>query len=160
VNAVTHVAYGNVVVSETKGEMHTLARRCQKALGTASLVYLERVVAAVQDCLERHPPESSEEGVVSRCLGHIGETGLVLPTDGRAATQIEEAKRDLGYAVDDPACRRALGGLDACGEDGESAKACMACTAWRRAVEAVRSVYGPRLPGLGPVLASPAPTCQ
>ena len=160
VNAVTHVAYGNVVVSETKGEMRRLAHQCQKALGTASLVYLERVVAAAQDCLERHPPESSEEGVVSLCLGYIGETGLVLPTDCKAATQIGEAKRDLGRAINDPACRQTLGGLDACGKDGESAKACITCTAWRRAVEAVRSVYGPRLPAAGPVLASPAPTCR
>ena len=160
VNAVTHVAYGNVVVSETKGEMRTVARQCQKALGTASLLYLERVVAAAQDCLERHPPESSEEGAGSLCLGYIGDSRLVPPTDCRAATQIEEAKRDLGRAIDGPACRQALGGLDACGKDGASAKACIACTAWRRAVEAVRSVYGPRLPAVGPVLATPAPTCR
>jgi hypothetical protein len=160
VNAVTHVAYGNVVTVGTEGEMRRLAQQCQKAVGKASLGFLESAVAAAQSCLDRHPPESSEEGVVSLCLGYIGDSGLVPPTDGRAATQIEEAKRDLGHAVDDPACRQTLGGLDACGEDGESAKACMACTAWRRAVEAVRSVYGPRLPGLGPVLASPAPTCQ
>jgi hypothetical protein len=138
VNAATRIAYGNV------RRVDPSALRCQRGLGAASTRYLGTVVEAMQACLEKPEPGSGREDLGTRCLGRLQGGRVVPPTEAREA--IEAAELELHAAVRKH-CRDedTLAGLDACGPGIRSVTECLICTNWRRAAEAIRSMYGPEV---------------
>jgi Tol biopolymer transport system component len=137
-NAATRLTHGDVEALPGKAE-----RACQSAAGKASTAYLQSVVKAMHACLDRLSTGSLSGDAQALCLGRLDVGGVVSPTDSKTGRLMEAAESKLLASLAKKCPGSTLDALDACGADPTSATTCLACTHWRRAVEAVRSLYGP-----------------
>ena len=100
--------------------------QCQKAVGQASLTYLSELLRRIYGCLGT--------GSTS-CMGQIvGGQPPALP-----ALTVTAVGNRIDAKCNDPDVDQ----LDACSASVAGVTSCITCVGWRRAVDAVQSVYGP-----------------
>jgi hypothetical protein len=148
-NAAAAVEYGRVtaIAGTTK---------CQKAVGKAGEKYLTSITKAMHACLDRVNAglQLLGDDAQTFCLGSQTEASVELPHDSETRAKLSEAEAKLrrtltskcGDPLLDPPPPDFEPVLDICGgrvTSSTDAGDCLACTHWRRAVDAIRSVYGP-----------------
>lgn len=137
-NAIARLAFGDVQPAPDGP-----TRACQTGVGKASGGYLRSVVKSMQGCLDRLAAGEISGDPQAVCLGSLGVGGVALPTDSDTGTQIIQAETKLRSIVAAKCPGGILAALDACAGDPGGVGDCLECTGWRRAVEAMQSLYGP-----------------
>ncbi len=138
--AASHVAYGDVLpTSESPAQ-------CALGRGHASATYLGTLVGAMEDCLDQLPL-AGEGGhtfdAATSCLGRLAAHELIPPSNPKTAAQFLTARKDLTKIIGPACAEESAKVVDACRTKTDAAEPAIPCTVWRRAVEAVRSIYGP-----------------
>jgi hypothetical protein len=137
--AAMKAAYGDATFTPVEAQ-----QACLKAIGKGSTKYVAKVAQAMQKCLDRISAGSLVGDAQVLCLGRLTPSGVVVPTDAKTAGPIGAAetklRADLASKCPDPM----LSSLTACGTSVATAGNCVVCGDWRRAAEAIRSIYGPQ----------------
>jgi hypothetical protein len=139
VNAVTNIVYGE----PTKRPVHPEIEKRQAILGEAAGRYLTDILSAMQGCLNHRPRRDPKADDAALCLGEL-EGSLVLPANPGTAKRMEAARRRLRGGIEMACGERGASALTACsgyGSQNEGPEDRIVCTSWRRAVEAISSVY-------------------
>jgi len=136
-NAATRAVYGNGLA-----DLSPLAHECQQRLGEASIEYLVRTVAAMQECVHR---VGHVADLAARCIGRVRQGHIVLPEDQTAQHALDGAAQAVLAVATRGKCA-SIDLLNACSADPSRAAECITCINWRRAADVAIATYDPESP--------------
>ncbi len=140
------------------------APQCQARIAHESRRYLQRKLAAVDECLDERNRSCVTGNAAERCIGALVDGRHVLPSDERTAAAIARAEKDLRRALQRSSCsRHALRRLDTCADDPRDLADCLVESHWQASAGIVAAQYGgaehfaDEATGIGPVVAAAGP---